>query len=217
MDSTRRLDNPAHLPRLERECRLLKLLLHLSSAEEAPTRTKSAPCRLSDGWMNIQITPLPRTAIIALRNRQIPQLHLPALYPRLVPLQNLQRLLLAPCNLGLPSATRPPAIAVLDQQVRGPDLTAFAGGAAGGGGGAVGVGGRGGVVGRHVGFELLGVGAGGRLPAGFLSPRVEVVGEVFGLRVADFPTGRETGGFGGGRLLGSGEWVEEWRGSYHGD
>ena len=42
-------------------------------------------------------------------------------------------------------------------------------------------------------LELFGVGAGGGLPARDLFDRVEVVGEVFGVRVADFPAGREAG------------------------
>lgn len=48
------------------------------------------------------------------------------------------------------------------------------------------------VVLGHVDLELLGVCAGGRLPAAVLLDRVEVVGQVLGLRVADFPVGGET-------------------------
>ena len=57
-------------------------------------------------------------------------------------------------------------------------------------------GGRG-VVRGHVGFEQGGVGAGGGFPAGFLVGRVEVVGQVFGVGVAHFPGGGESGGHGG--------------------
>ena len=46
---------------------------------------------------------------------------------------------------------------------------------------------------RHVHLQLLGVGAGGWLPAGELLAGVEVVGQVLGGGVADFPAGRETG------------------------
>lgn len=49
------------------------------------------------------------------------------------------------------------------------------------------------VVLGHVDLELLGVGAGGRLPAAVLLGRVEVVGQVLGLRVAHFPVGGEAG------------------------
>lgn len=53
--------------------------------------------------------------------------------------------------------------------------------------------GRGTVVLGHVDLQLFGVGAGGRLPAAALLGGVEVVGQVFGLRVAHFPIGGETG------------------------
>lgn len=49
------------------------------------------------------------------------------------------------------------------------------------------------VVLGHVDLELLGVGAGGGLPAAVLVGRVEVVGQVLGLRVAHFPVGGEAG------------------------
>ena len=60
-----------------------------------------------------------------------------------------------------------------------------------------------GVVQGHVCFYFFGIGAGGRFPAGFLGGRVEVVGEVFGVGVADFP-GRGQAGFLSG-LRGEGE------------
>lgn len=69
---------------------------------------------------------------------------------------------------------------------------------------------RGAVVLGHVGFELFGVGAGGGLPAGFFGRGVEVVGEVFGVGVADFPGGGEAGvGLGG---EGSARWERVGRG-----
>ena len=49
------------------------------------------------------------------------------------------------------------------------------------------------MVDGHVGFYFLGVGAGGWFPAGFFGAGVEVVGEVFGVGMADFPLGGETG------------------------
>lgn len=49
------------------------------------------------------------------------------------------------------------------------------------------------VVLGHVDLELLGVGAGGWLPAAVLVGRVEVVGQVLRLRVAHFPVGGEAG------------------------
>jgi len=49
------------------------------------------------------------------------------------------------------------------------------------------------VVLGHVGFQLFGVGAGGGLPSGLFGGTVEVVGEVFGVGVADFPGGGEAG------------------------
>ncbi len=85
---------------------------------------------------------------------------------------------------------------MLDEQVGRSDL-AVPGGARGGR-----VGGRA-VVQGHVCFDLVGVSAGGRLPAGFLGGGVEVVGEVFGVGVPDFPLGGEAG-VGGGGLRGEG-------------
>lgn len=49
------------------------------------------------------------------------------------------------------------------------------------------------MVGGHVLFQLVGVGAEGGLPAGFFAGGVEVVGEVFGVGVAHFPGGGEAG------------------------
>ena len=45
----------------------------------------------------------------------------------------------------------------------------------------------------HVGFELFGVGARGRLPSGLFGGAVEIVREVFGVGVADFPGGGKAG------------------------
>ena len=84
--------------------------------------------------------------------------------------------------------------------MRGADLAVFADG---GGGRRVGGGAAAAVVLRHVGFYLVRVCAGGGLPAGFLGAGVEVVGEVFGVGVADFPLGGEAGVGGGGGL---GDW-----------
>lgn len=45
----------------------------------------------------------------------------------------------------------------------------------------------------HVDLELVNVGAGGGLPAGSLGRAVEIIREVLGLGVADFPVFGETG------------------------
>lgn len=74
---------------------------------------------------------------------------------------------------------------MLDEQVRAPDLALV------GAGRAVPREGGGGVVVRHVGFEGVGVGAFGGLPAGGFGRGVEVVGQVFGVGVADLPAGGE--------------------------
>ena len=63
--------------------------------------------------------------------------------------------------------------------------------------------GGGGVVQGHVCFYFFGIGAGGGFPAGFLCRGVEVVGEVFGVGVADFP-GWGQAGFLGGLEVGGG-------------
>lgn len=75
---------------------------------------------------------------------------------------------------------------MLDEQMSSTDLTL---GHAGDGA----VAGSGAVVGGHVVLELLAVGAGGRLPAGDLVDRVEVVGKVLGVGVANLPVRRKTG------------------------
>lgn len=49
------------------------------------------------------------------------------------------------------------------------------------------------VVSSHVVLELLGVGAGWGFPSRDLVDRVEVVGEVLGVGVTDFPVGRQPG------------------------
>ena len=72
--------------------------------------------------MNLQIPLLPRTAAIALARRQIPQADLAALDPPLVTPEKVQRLLFRPSDLGLLPTARPPAVLVLDEQVRGADL-----------------------------------------------------------------------------------------------
>lgn len=78
------------------------------------------------------------------------------------------------------------AVAVLDEQMRRADL-------------ALGdtrdglVPGAGAVVSGHVVLELLAVGSCGRLPSRDLLGHVEVVGELLGLGVSNFPVGRESG------------------------
>ncbi len=53
--------------------------------------------------------------------------------------------------------------------------------------------GAGAVVRSHVVLELVAVGSGGRLPSRNLLGHVEVVRELLGLGVSNFPVGRETG------------------------
>lgn len=86
----------------------------------------------------------------------------------------------------LSPAARSSAIAVLDQQVGGANLAL--GDARDGTGSGTGT-----VVLGHVVLQLLRVGAGGGLPAGNLVDRVEVVWEVLGVGVTDFPVGRQAG------------------------
>lgn len=57
--------------------------------------------------------------------------------------------------------------------------------------------GRGAVMKGHVCFYLIGVRAGRWFPAGFFGGGVEVVGQVFGVGVPDFPLGGESGVGGG--------------------
>ena len=146
---------------------------------------------------NLQITLLPRTAAVTLARRQIPQPNLPGLDPFLVPAQDIQGLLLGPSDLGLLPTARPAAVAVLDEQMGRSDLAVL-------GGARDGRVGRRAVVRGHVGFDLVGVGAGRGFPAGFLGRGVEVVREVFGVGVPDLPLGREAGvgscGLGGKRV-----------------
>ena len=53
------------------------------------------------------------------------------------------------------------------------------------------------VMSCHVGFDFFGISAWGRVPARFFGVNVEVVGEVFGVGMADFPLSGETGFVGG--------------------
>lgn len=151
MHSAGSIHNSANLSRFERKGRLLKLLLHVPVSEES------------------QISFLPRTATVTLTRSQVSQPDLSTLNPLLVAPQNIQGLVLGPLNLGLLPTARPPAIAMLDEQMGRSDLPVLGG--AGGrrvGGGAV--------VEGHVGLNFFRVGAGRGFPAGFLGGGVEVVG-----------------------------------------
>lgn len=79
-----------------------------------------------------------------------------------------------PTGAYLSPATGPPAVAMLDEQVGGANLPLE--GAWGGG-----VLGTGAVMGGHVVFQFVRVGALRGLPAGDFFDRVEVVGEVLGV------------------------------------
>ena len=148
----------------------------MSPCPKNPLEPKSAPGpqppshkNLHKAERNLQISLLPRTTTITLTRSQVSQPNLSTLNPFLVAPQDLQSLILGPPNLGLLPAARPPAIAVLDEQMGGSDLPIL-GGAGGGrvGGGAV--------VDGHIGLYLVRVGAGRGLPAGLLGGGVEVVG-----------------------------------------
>ena len=170
----------------------------MSPCPKKPLEPKSAPGpqplphkSLHQAERNLQISLLPRTTAVTLTRSQVSQSNLPTLNPLLVTPQDLQGLVLGPPNLGLLPAARPPAIAMLDEQMGGSDLPIL-GGAGGGrvGGGAV--------VEGHVGLYLVRVGTGRGFPAGFLGGGVEVVGQVLGVGVSDFPLGGEPGIGGGG-------------------
>ena len=148
----------------------------MSPCPKNPLEPRSAPGpqslshkKLHRVERNLQISFLPRTAAITLTRSQVSQPDLPTLNPLLVAPQNIQGLVFGPPNLGLLPTARPPAIAMLDEQMGGSDLPIL-GGAGGGrvGGGAV--------VDGHVGLYLVRVCAGRGLPAGFLGGGVEVVG-----------------------------------------
>lgn len=78
---------------------------------------------------------------------------------------------------------------MFDQEMGGADLALSCGtravdaGSGGGSGGAV--------VSGHVEFQFVRVGILGRFPARFMRLLVEVVGQVLGVGVPDFPVGRE--------------------------
>ena len=148
----------------------------MSPCPKNPLQPRSAPGpqlllhkNLHKAERNLQISLLPRTTTVTLARSQVSQPNLATLDPLLVAPQNIQGLVLGPPNLGLLPTARPPAIAMLDEQMGGSDLPIL-GGAGGGrvGGGAV--------VEGHVGLYLVRVGAGRGLPAGFLGGGVEVVG-----------------------------------------
>ena len=170
----------------------------MSPCPKNPLEPRSAPGsqplshkKLHKAEKDLQVSLFPRTATITFTRSQVSQPDLPTLNPLLVAPQNIQGLVLGPPNLGLLPTARPPAIAMLDEQMGRSDLPIL-GGAGGGrvGGGAV--------VDGHVGLYLFRVGAGRGLPAGFLGGGVEVVGQVLGVGVSDFPLGGETGVGGGG-------------------
>lgn len=155
--------------------------------QHGPATNVTQECR---NEKDLQISLLPRTTAVTLTRRQIPQTGFPALDLLLIALQDLQRLRLGPSNLGLLPTTRPPAIPMLHQQMCRSDFPVFGRARSGRVGGGT-------VVKGHVGFYLVRVRARGGFPAGFFGGGVEVVGEVFGVGVADFPLGGETGVGGG--------------------
>ena len=179
VQSRRRLHDAADLALLQRERRLLELLLHLAGAEVA------------------EVAALARAAAVALGRGQAGERVLAGLDALLVRRQHHARLALGARDAALAPAAGPPAVAVLDQQVRGADLALGLATAAARGGG----GGRCGgprrvlaVVDGHVGLELVRVGAGGRVPARVLAGRVEVVGQVLGVGVPHLPPVGQAGG-----------------------
>ena len=127
MHPTSRIHNPTNLPRLQRERRMLKFLLHVPSFEESPNIRLSLAmnllqpsqqqpfCCCYEEKNNLQIALLPRARTITLTRRQSPQTNLPTANLLLIPPQNLHRLLFTPPNLRLFPTTRPPAVAVFNQ------------------------------------------------------------------------------------------------------
>lgn len=83
MQSARRGNNPAHLPRLQRESRVLKLLLHVASPEVA------------------EIAPLPGAGAVRLRLGQVAQAGLAALDGLLVALEHVPGFLFGAGDGGL--------------------------------------------------------------------------------------------------------------------
>ena len=89
-------------------------------------------------------------------------------------------------SIYLSPAARPPAISVFDKQMGRANLSlGHAGNSAGAGAGAM--------VSGHVVLELLSVGTLWRFPSRDLVGRVEVVGQVLGVGMANFPVRRKTG------------------------
>jgi hypothetical protein len=99
-------------------------------------------------------------------------------------LQDLNGFLLGASNLCLPPAAGATAVAMLDEQVATANLALTL---------ATGLGAScWGVVRRHVELKCLGIGVRRRFPPRLLGSGVEVVGEVLGVRMTNFPTGGET-------------------------
>lgn len=98
--------------------------------------------------------------------------------------EDLDGFLLGPSNLRLSPAARPSAVSMLHKQVAAADLPVTLTGTVQARGAAV--------VVCHVVLEGLGVRAGWRLPARLFSRRVEIVGKVLGVGVADLPSGWKT-------------------------
>lgn len=90
-------------------------------------------------------------------------------------LQDFDSLLFRPCYVRFLPATRPPTVLMLDEQMCRTDLPL-----------------RFSCVLGHVFFQAVHVGAFWWFPSRFFAGSVEEVGEVFRVRMADFPAGGET-------------------------
>lgn len=177
MQPASRLDHAAHLAGLQGERGVLELLLHVALAEVA------------------EVAALAGGAAVALGGGELAEGRPARPDLLLVVADRGERLVLGARDGGLAPAGRPPALAVLDEQVRRADLALGprrrrrrrrrrreppAAPAAR-------------VVLRHVFLQPFRLRARRRLPSRHLLGRVEVVRQVLGVAVAHFPAGWEPG------------------------
>lgn len=128
---------------------------------------------------NEQVTLLACTATVGLGHGKVSESDLARLDATLVTLKNLNSLLLRAGDLSLAPAAGSSAVAVLNEQVAAADLALALSG-------DLGASSRG-VMLSHVKRQFFGISLGRRLPARLFCGRVEVVGEVLRVRMADFP------------------------------
>jgi len=135
---------------------------------------------------NVQISPLPGAAAIALGGSQVAEAGCAASDPGFMAEDDGHSIVLGASDLGFTPTRGTTRVSVLDEQMRCPDLALLLALAVRSQAGRA-------VVGAHVMLEGLAVGARWRLPSALLGRGVEVVGKVLGVGVSNLPAAGKTG------------------------